>query len=29
VCQPSEERGALEIGNQLTSTLQALAPKPS
>jgi hypothetical protein len=29
VCQPSEERGALEMGNQLTSTLQALALNPS
>jgi hypothetical protein len=29
MCQPSEERGALEMGNQLTSTLQALALKPS
>jgi hypothetical protein len=28
-CQPSEERGALEMGNQLTSTLQALALKSS
>jgi hypothetical protein len=29
MCQPSEERGALEMGNQLTSTLQALALNPS
>jgi hypothetical protein len=27
--QPSEERGALEMENQLTSTLQALALNPS
>jgi hypothetical protein len=29
LCQPSEERGALEMGNQLTSTLQSLALNPS
>jgi hypothetical protein len=29
MCQPSEERGALEMGNQFTSTLQALALNPS
>jgi hypothetical protein len=29
MCQPSEERGALEMGNQLTSTLKDLALKPS
>jgi hypothetical protein len=27
--QPSEERGALDVGNQLTSTLQALTLNPS
>jgi hypothetical protein len=29
MCQPSEERGALEMGNQLTSTLQTIALNPS
>jgi hypothetical protein len=28
MCQLSEERGTLEMGNQLTSTFQALALKP-
>jgi hypothetical protein len=29
MCQPSEELDALEMGNQLASTLQALALNPS
>jgi hypothetical protein len=29
MCLASEERGDLEMGNQLTSTLQALSLNPS
>jgi hypothetical protein len=29
MCQPSKERDALEMGNHVTSTLQALALNPS
>jgi hypothetical protein len=28
MCQPSEEQGALEMGNQLTTSLQTLSVKP-